>query len=244
MSFDLARTVNPSAALPQPETGANLVSQTQRTIRPLGEQIIIRVIPPESVGSIIIPDSAKRSSYGGSAKATPSDELQYVNRGLYEEVAQAVRMLADEIAPTREDLEYLKDLSKRAQKTILPKSAKGIPQSSGEVINFVEAEVIAVGPGKRGNGDPTLIDELAWKVDQLAMHDHGAVEGTQALIDRAQNRNAPIPLQVKPGDRILYHPAVQSFDRKIPAELLGLPATEECYICNEMTSVLAVLERD
>jgi co-chaperonin GroES (HSP10) len=168
-----------AAALPQSETGATSV--IQRQIRPLGEQIIIRVLPPLSVGSIIIPDSAKGSTHQGE---------------------------------------------------------------KGDLVHFVEAEVVAVGPGKRGNGDPTLIDDLVWKVDQLAMHDHGAVEGTQALIDRASNRYAPIPLQVKPGDRILYHPAVQSFDRRIPAELLGLPATEECYICNEMTSVLAVLERD
>jgi hypothetical protein len=61
---------------------------------------------------------------------------------------------------------------------------------------------------------------------------------------RASDKNHCIPLQVKPGDRILYHPSVQSFDRKIPAELLGLPSTEECYICNEQTSVLAILDRE
>ncbi len=70
------------------------------------------------------------------------------------------------------------------------------------------------------------------------------VERLNRIAQQANEENDIIPLQVKPGDRILYHPAVQSFDRKIPAELLGLPATEECYICNEMTSVLAVLERE
>jgi hypothetical protein len=64
------------------------------------------------------------------------------------------------------------------------------------------------------------------------------------LVYRADNPDTLIPLQVKPGDRILYHPSVQSFDRRIPAELLGLPSTEECYICNEQTSVLAILERE
>jgi co-chaperonin GroES (HSP10) len=152
-----------------------------RQIRPLGEQVIIRVIPPLSVGSIIIPDSAKGSTHQGEG---------------------------------------------------------------GSLVHFVEAEVVAVGPGKRGTGDPKLLDDLVRKLDQLAMHDQGAVEGTRSLLQRAQNRNQPIPLQVKPGDRILYHPSVQSFDRKIPAELLGLPSTEECYICNEKTSVLAILDRE
>jgi co-chaperonin GroES (HSP10) len=243
MSFDLARTVNrdaTSAALPQPETEATSV--IQRQIRPLGEQIIIRVIPPLSIGSIIIPDSAKRITSQGSSKTTPSEELQYVNRQLYEEVAQAVRMLADQIQPTAADLEYLRALSQRAQKAILSKTAKGIQQSSGDAINFVEAEVIAVGPGRPGK-DRHIVSDLAYALQALSA---GMLDKTDydRLLKRAERRDFLIPLQVKPGDRILYHPAVQSFDRKIPAELLGLPATEECYICNETTSVLAVLERE
>jgi co-chaperonin GroES (HSP10) len=237
-----------TAALPQPETEATSV--IQRQIRPLGEQIIIRVIPPLSVGSIIIPDSAKRITSQGSSKTTPSEELQYVNRQLYEEVAQAVRMLADQIRPTAADLEYLRALSQRAQKATLAKTAKGIQQSSGDAINFVEAEVIAVGPGKRRK-DSRLFDEMVRIVEGwFQATDFDAATGFMLSLDwpaihgRIRQEAAPIPLQVKPGDRILYHPAVQSFDRKIPAELLGLPATEECYICNETTSVLAVLERE
>ena len=161
-----------------------LESQRLRTIRPLGEQIIIRVFPPSSVGSIIIPDSAKGSTHQGE---------------------------------------------------------------KGDLVHFVEAEVVAVGPGRRGK-DSKLIEHLTdccktWMNAQETDHAQLALN-TYELIMRSENRDSPIPLQVKPGDRILYHPAVQSFDRKIPAELLGLPTTEECYICNEMTSVLAVLERE
>lgn len=129
---------------------------------------------------------------------------------------------------------------------LIPDSAKGITmmgdKGASDAVHFVEAEVIAVGPGKRMKGDPTLIDDLVRKLDQLAMHDQGAVEGTQALIDRAQKCERIAPL-VKPGDRILYHPAVQRFDREIDPESIGLPAGERCFIVSELTSVLAVIER-
>jgi hypothetical protein len=168
-------------------------------------------------------------------------------------VAEAVRMFSEEIPRGAPDLKYLKDLSNRAQKAVLPKGTRGIPQSSGDVINFVEAEVIAVGPGKRGKDTgllELLADALNYYVEppraRTDMHDDAEfyrlkMERNRDLIRRARN-NSPIPLQVKPGDRILYHPSVQSFDRRIPAELLGLPTTEECYIVNEQTSVLAVLD--
>lgn len=157
-------------------------------IHPLGEQIIIRTLPPDRVGSIIIPDAAKTISKVG-----------------------------------KED----------------PTSA----------INFVEAEVIAVGPGKRQKGDPTLIDDLVRKLDQLAMHDQGAVEGTQALIDRAANRNNRIEPIVKPGDKILYHPAVQSYDRDITdivsaALENGNALNGSRYFIIREGSVLAVLEKE
>jgi co-chaperonin GroES (HSP10) len=162
-----------------------LESQPLRTIRPLGEQIIIRVFPPSSVGSIIIPDSAKGSTHQGE---------------------------------------------------------------KGDLVHFVEAEVVAVGPGRRGK-DRHVFDEMVrilegWyqATDFDAATRFMLSLNWTAVMNRVK-RDVPIPLQVKPGDRILYHPAVQSFDRKIPAELLGLPGTEECYICNEMTSVLAVLDR-
>jgi co-chaperonin GroES (HSP10) len=172
-------------------TGATLESQPLRTIRPLGEQIIIRVFPPSSVGSIIIPDSAKGSTHQGE---------------------------------------------------------------KGDLVHFVEAEVVAVGPGKRGRNRHLLPDMILALKDAAQLIDshepieiHGQnndfVERLYDLAREAGKQDTLIPLQVKPGDRILYHPSVQSFDRRIPAELLGLPATEECYICNEMTSVLAVLDR-
>jgi hypothetical protein len=55
-----------AAALPQ----ASTVTEARiphRFIRPLGEQIIIRTIPPLSVGSIIVPDSAKRITHKQAA---------------------------------------------------------------------------------------------------------------------------------------------------------------------------------
>jgi co-chaperonin GroES (HSP10) len=165
-----------AAGLPQVQTASE--ARIPRQIRPLGEQIIIRVIPPLSVGSIIIPDSAKGSTHQGE---------------------------------------------------------------KGDLVHFVEAEVIAVGPGKRGK-DSRLTQDMA-DLLRAFQEDSTAQLDVEPLLERF-DRGELIPLQVKPGDRILYHPSVQSFDRKIPAELLGLPATEECYICNEMTSVLAVLERE
>ncbi len=145
-------------------------------IQPLGEQLIIRVIPPESVGSIILPDSAK-----------------------------------------------------------------GITQigEKGDAVHFVEAEVIAIGTGKRAKGDAALLEKLAAALDRLANHDPGAVEGTGALIDRARNNHTSrLPFLTKPGDRILYHPSVQKFDREV--EVPGVEG--RCFIIRE-DSVLAVIER-
>ncbi len=185
-----------STALPQPETGASLVSQTHRSIRPLGEQIIIRVLPPKSVGSIIIPDSAKGSTHQGE---------------------------------------------------------------DGSLVHFVEADVIAVGPGKRGKRE-TLLPSLIHLLNDIAAYLDGfaAGIGTQdsqrsdslywSDISRRWATRASedtlIPLQVKAGNRILYHPAVQSFDRKINPELIGLkPEEGDCYIIGEH-SVLAILDME
>jgi co-chaperonin GroES (HSP10) len=168
-----------AAALPQASTATE--ARIQRLIRPLGEQIIIRVFPPSSVGSIIIPDSAKGSTHQGE---------------------------------------------------------------KGDLVHFVEAEVVAVGPGKRRH-DRRLLDQCLVLIEAITRSwDQQTVQNrAEVLLARAQ-QSPTIPLQVKPGDRILYHPAVQSFDRRIDPELLGLPASEECYICNEQTSVLAILEKE
>jgi co-chaperonin GroES (HSP10) len=114
----------------------------------------------------------------------------------------------------------------------------------------VEAEVVAVGPGRLGK-DSTLINDLTdaleflWEAEVLDDHvRHESSPRYLNLIERARNRHTLIPLQVKPGDRILYHPSVQRFDRKIDPSMIGLPDTEECYIISEQTSVLAVLERE
>ena len=128
---------------------------------------------------------------------------------------------------------------------IIPDSVKAITKTGEsslvDQLNFVEANVIACGPGKRGK-DETLVRDLAKKLDQLAMHDQGAVEGTQALLDRANDPNARQPLIVKPGDRILFHPSVQRFDREIEPESIGLPANSgRCFIIRE-ESVLGIIE--
>jgi co-chaperonin GroES (HSP10) len=173
---DLPVYTNAAAALPQASTAPE--ARIQRLIRPLGEQIIIRVFPPSSVGSIIIPDSAKGSTHQGE---------------------------------------------------------------KGDLVHFVEAEVVAVGPGKRGK-DSRLMQDMA-DLLRAFQEDSTTQLDVELLLERF-DRGELIPLTVKPGDRILYHPAVQSFDRRIDPELLGLPASEECYICNEMTSVLAILEKE
>ena len=233
-----------STALPSTSTAPP--AEGQRLIRPLGEQIIIRTLPPSSVGSIIIPDAAKRISYGSAAKSgRVSDELQYVNRRLFEQMTECLRLLCAGNPIDDSDWEFLRDLHKRADKQLLPKVAPGIPTASGEAMNFVEAEVIAVGPGRRVKGDPDLFLELLDCLQQWYDVSHSApFSDTCELLERAKTSlHSLVPLSVEPGDRILYHPAVQSFDRKIASELLGLPAEAECYIVNERTSVLAVLER-
>jgi co-chaperonin GroES (HSP10) len=154
-----------------------------RSIQPLGEQIIIRTIPKDSIGSILIPDSAK-----------------------------GITMMGE--------------------------------KGAEDAVHFVEAEVIAVGPGKRGKGDPNAFDDCrSYFRDFVDFHDDDrrasselpSVEDARALLDRL-NASTRIALTVKPGDRILYHPAVQKFDRKV--EGLG---EGEFYIILE-NSVLAVIE--
>ncbi len=161
-----------------------------RTIKPLGEQIIIKVLPPDQIGSIIVPDSAKGITQTGEKGAE-------------------------------------------------------------DAVHFVEAEVIAVGPGKRGKGDKTLVadmaDVLRGRWDYVATKFNAAEIAAKirenedrviSLLQRAENGHSRLPLEVKPGDRILYHPAVQRFDRRV--EGLG---EGEFYIIRE-ESVLAVLDKE
>jgi co-chaperonin GroES (HSP10) len=211
-------------------------------IRPLGEQIIIRTIPQQKVGSIIIPESAKRISYQGASKGAPSDELQYVNRRLFEQMTETLRMIVAGVPMDDSDIEWLTDLHKRAQKQILPRAAKAIPNTSGEAINFVEAEIMAVGPGKRVH-DPQLLRDMVamlsdWRMGLRISEFAGLDDRTTALLGKfcAHQRQ---PLSVKPGDRILYHPAVQRFDREI-THLMNDEPERRWFIIRE-ESVLGIV---
>jgi len=185
-----------SAATIPPET--ERPSRIQQ-LRPLGEQIIIRTIPVDSLGSIIIPDSAKRITVASKGEKQP------------------------------------------------------------DAFNFVEAEVIAVGPGKRMKGEPGFIaavsdflNDLISDIDlSLASRSHQmstvqAKGEAKRLLQRAENVTNYIPPLVKPGDRILYHPAVQRFDRDI-TDLMqqhgDLNSGSRYFIIRE-DSVLAVIARD
>lgn len=156
-------------------------------IQPLGEQVIIRTIPTDSIGLIIVPPSAKG---------------------------------------------------------ITQKGSKG----EKDVVHFVEAEVIAVGPGKQRKGDRTLVTDLLYAVGFLWAHrdDPAACEGYQTRIadfhKRADNQNARIPPLVKSGDKILYHPAVQSFDREITDLMSNGDANGSRWFIIREDSVLAILE--
>ncbi len=232
-----------AAALPQPETGETAIIQT-RMIRPLGEQIIIRTIPQSEVGSIIVPDSAKRITHQGTEEGpgTGSDELQYVNRWLFEDITESLKRISAGVPISESDIELLKDLAMRANRSLLPKTETGIIPSNGQGLNFVEAEVIAVGPGKRMKGDPDLLLEMTEALTMgrlMSFHigNEPQLSHVNQLLDRARNPRERIPPLVKPGDRILYHPAVQRFDRRVE----GLGEGEYFIIREE--SVLAVIER-
>lgn len=174
------------AALPNLSTPSETGSQT-RSIRPLGDQLIIKVIPQESWKGILIPDSAKGPTITGE-------------------------------------------------------------KGSEDAVHFVQAEVIAVGPGSRSKGDPKLIPAIVSALhDAAAMIDGPGPElhADDELVDRlmglaalASVEDRRLPLTVSPGDLILYHPAVQKFDRRV--EGLG---DGEYYIIGEH-SVLAILEAE
>ena len=147
-----------------------------RSIRPLGDQIIIRTIPmEEKQNGIIIPDSARK--------------------------------------PTIKD-------------------GKGRDQ------HYVQAEVIAVGPGKRMKGDPKLIEDLAVALKACVNYPEYAGDlDIEALLARTRAVSR-LPVAVKPGDGILYHPSVQGFDRRV-----DFGDGREYFIIGEH-SVLAVIKRD
>jgi len=130
-----------------------------------------------------------------------------------------------------------------AQSTTL--MSDGDPQKA---VHFVEAEVIATGPGKRMKGDPKLLGELAYAFDQTTRENGRRIYSRleiEALLLRAENGHHRVPLSVKPKEKILYHPAVQKFDRDITALMTdgSEPIGTRYYIIRE-ESVLAVIERE
>lgn len=150
-------------------------------IQPLGNQIIIRTLPPVAWKGIIIPDSVKKS-------ATITGD-----------------------------------------------------KGAEDAAHFVEAEVLAVGPGERVH-DSTLVDDLAFALQYVrgrADAPGDVVINYDALVERAKNPGR-VALSVKAGDRVLYHPAVQKFDRQIDGQALGF-GDGDFYIIGEH-SILAVLE--
>ncbi len=161
-----------------------------RNIQPLGDQIIIKTIPEESVGSIVVPDSAKRISHQGA---------------------------------------------------------------DGEVVHSVEAEVIAVGSGARLKGDKTLVSDFGDICREWVEHWAGLgvtdkgdlIQRTDGVLQRAENGHHRAELQVKPGDRVIFHPAVQSFDRDVTHLLAdgSEPLGTRYYLISEERSALAVIER-
>ena len=165
-------------------------------IQPLGEQIIIKTIPQTSIGSILVPDSAKGITMMG-------------NKG------------------------------------------------AEDAVHFVEAEVVAVGPGKRQKGDATLLDDCRHLLarfnvcrfdpeecnDEPIFPTEPTREEYRVLRDRIDNLNRRLTPLVQPGDRILYHPAVQKFDREITDLMNGDRVSGERYFIIREDSVLAVIER-
>jgi co-chaperonin GroES (HSP10) len=168
------------------ETVQPTMQNVQRTIHPLGEQIIIRAIPmADKLGSIVVPDSAKKTT-----------------------------MMGDK----------------------------------GDAVHFVEAVVIAVGPGRRAKGDVNLIPHMITGLREAAEWIGGTsgrdadgrnpafVDQLYDLARKAQTVNR-IPPMVKPGDRIIYHPSVQKFDRKLEQY-----RDDGDYFIILENSVLAVIE--
>lgn len=122
---------------------------------------------------------------------------------------------------------------------IIPDNAKGATmlgsKGTDDAVHYVEAEVVAVGPGVRVKGDPQLLDDMHEALSALFFDRQSTIDFA-TIESRFRKRDMRIPLAVKAGDRILYHPAVISFDREVDGIGEG-----KHYIIRE-NSVLAVLE--
>lgn len=212
-------------------------------IRPLGEQIIIRLITPDSIGSIIIPDSAKGITLTGTGNPHEAKEATdyLVNAGLFEELVSTLKEDSRAASPAKQQ-SWRQELAARLEKA----RSMPLPSNLGNAVHFVEAEVIAVGPGRRGR-DETVFADMLYLLQQYFGSGHGGISPSRAeinaLIARAEDQNARQPPMVKVGSRIWFHPAVQRFDREIEPSLIGLPEGNRCFIIRE-ESILAVLEME
>jgi co-chaperonin GroES (HSP10) len=199
-------------------------------IQPLGEQIIIRTIPQDSVGSVLIPDTAKSITMMGSKPGVKVDAY-VVDADLFNEMLNVTRGIK---------CRDLKGLIRRAEKapTVAPRD------NPGDAVHFVEAEIVSVGPGKRQKGDPQLVRDL-WDalLCMFAGLENEVPEVRRHLLEeRVETQGRRIHPLVKPGDKILYHPAVQRFDREITHLMNGNAKPGEKYFIIREESVLAVIE--
>jgi co-chaperonin GroES (HSP10) len=121
---------------------------------------------------------------------------------------------------------------------VMPDSAKKstVQGSDGSMINFVKALVISVGPG-RPRVDSDLLPEVTATLERV-LSNPGDLTNTRVLdlLKRIDSEEL-IPLDVKAGDTILYHPSVRNFDAHRSVEIDGV----EHFIIGEH-SLLAVID--
>ena len=180
-----------------------------------------------------------------ATQETQRADTKYVNRQLFEDMAAAFEKLVRGVPIMDADKAFLKELNREAQKAVLRRDMKTMMEEATEPLHFVEADVIACGPGKRGQDERLLADMVLCLGGLLSVRQPSSwTQHARDLIVRAEDLNAIQPLSVKPGDRILYHPAVQKYDREIEPELVGLKPMigSKCFIIRE-ESILGVVER-
>jgi co-chaperonin GroES (HSP10) len=114
----------------------------------------------------------------------------------------------------------LEDKFSSGSALVIPDSAKKstVQGSDGSMVNFVKAEVIAVGPGRR-RVDSDLLPEVVATLERV-LSNNGPLTNARIreLLKRIADPVELIPLDVKPGDTILYHPSVRNFDRSVDVD--------------------------
>jgi co-chaperonin GroES (HSP10) len=222
-----------AAALPVAETADEASIQQKGfvlPIKPLGNQLIIRTLPPDSIGSILVPDSAKAMTLTGSKETKASHYIieADVYRGVKDILQGHIRKDAGAIV-----------------RGFLGAKTNANQANLNDAVHFVEAEVIAVGPGKRFQ-DRTILKELAYCLENPEPLEPALLA---SLLKRARDPQMFMPPIVQVGDLIHYHPAVQRFDRDITDIVLRYSDQREedlkgsrFFLIRE-ESVLAVIER-